>query len=147
MLRRLTVGVGAGTWVALGALFLASRAIPLDVTGRGAAEELVFLGALAGCIGWALAARDVAALWWQQLAAAGALLAPVPLLAARVSDAGLFGAGPRVPAVAALDAALLAAAALLFAIAWRLRRTGSGAASAPSVPSAADLAPSGGHDA
>lgn len=144
VLRRLTAGVGAGTWVALAALFLASRLYPLDWSGRGAAEELTFLGVLAACIGWALAARDAGALWWRQLALAGALLAPVPLLAARVSSAGLFGAGRRLPEVVAVDVALLILAAALLAGAWALRRARLGA---PPRSSAAGLAPSGGHDA
>ncbi|WP_437569884.1 PepSY-associated TM helix domain-containing protein [Sorangium sp. So ce542] len=122
VLARLTVGFGAGTLVAIAALFLASRALPLDWPGRMAAEELTFLGTLGLCVAWALAARDGASLWWRQLGLAGALLLPVPALAARWSGAGLFGAGPKLAAVVAVDVSLLVAAAALCASAWALRR-------------------------
>jgi uncharacterized iron-regulated membrane protein len=85
-LARLTAGVGAGSWVAFGALFLASRLLPLEWPNRGATEELIFVGTLALCIVWAFAARDVTGLWWRQLALAAGLFFPVPLLAARWSS-------------------------------------------------------------
>ncbi|WP_437967002.1 PepSY-associated TM helix domain-containing protein [Sorangium sp. So ce260] len=125
LLARLTVGFGAGTLVAIAALFLASRALPLDWAGRTAAEELTFLAALGLCVAWALAARDAASLWWRQIGLAGLLLLPVPALAARWSGAGLFGAGPRLGAVVAVDVALLLSAAALCASAWALRRAAS----------------------
>ncbi|WP_437293220.1 PepSY-associated TM helix domain-containing protein [Sorangium sp. So ce426] len=125
LLARLTVGFGAGTFVAIAALFLASRAFPLDWSHRGAAEELTFVGVLGLCITWALAAREGGRLWWQQLGLAGLLLLPVPALAARWSGAGLFGAGPKVGAVVAVDVALLMTAAALCASAWALRRATS----------------------
>ncbi|AGP41612.1 PepSY-associated TM helix domain-containing protein [Sorangium cellulosum] len=125
VLARLTVGFGAGTLVAIAALFLASRALPLDWAGRTTAEELTFLGALGLCVAWALAARDGGRLWWRQIGLAGLLLLPVPALAARWSGAGLFGAGPKLAAVVAVDVALLVAAAALCASAWALRRASS----------------------
>ncbi|WP_437547009.1 PepSY-associated TM helix domain-containing protein [Sorangium sp. So ce367] len=125
LLARLTVGFGAGTVVAIAALFLASRAFPLDWIARPAAEELTFVVALGFCIVWALAARDGGRLWSQQLGLAGLLLLPVPALAARWSGAGLFGAGPKLGAVVAVDVALLLAAAALCASAWALRRATS----------------------
>ncbi|WP_437675086.1 PepSY-associated TM helix domain-containing protein [Sorangium sp. So ce131] len=122
LLARLTAGVGAGTFVAIAALFLASRAFPLGWSGRAAAEELTFVAALGLCVAWALAARDGGGLFWRQLGVAGLLLLPVPALAARWSGAGLFGAGPKVAAVVAVDVGLLVAAAALCASAWALRR-------------------------
>lgn len=122
LLARLTVGFGAGTVVAIAALFLVSRAFPLDWSGRGVAEELTFLVALGLCIAWALAARDGGRLWSRQIGLAGLLLLPVPALAARWSGAGLFGAGPKLGAVVAVDVALLLTAAALCASAWALRR-------------------------
>ncbi|WP_437589108.1 PepSY-associated TM helix domain-containing protein [Sorangium sp. So ce1000] len=122
LLARLTVGFGAGTVVAIAALFLASRAFPLDWGARAAAEELTFFGALGLCVAWALAARDGGRLWSRQLGLAGLLLLPVPALAARWSGAGLFGAGPKLGAVVAVDVALLLTAAALCASAWALRR-------------------------
>ena len=121
-LARLTVGVGAGTWVALGALFLASRALPFDWDPRGVAEELTFVGALALCILWAFVVRDPTALWWQQFGLAACLLAPVSLLATRWSNAGLFGSGPGLAPVVAVDVALVAVALALGAGALVLRR-------------------------
>ncbi|WP_437896245.1 PepSY-associated TM helix domain-containing protein [Sorangium sp. So ce124] len=122
LLARLTVGFGAGTVVAIAALFLVSRAFPLDWSGRVVAEELTFLVALGLCVAWALAARDGGRLWSRQLGLAGLLLLPVPALAARWSGAGLFGAGPKLGAVVAVDVALLLTAAALCASAWALRR-------------------------
>jgi len=124
-LARLTVGVGAGTWVALAALFLASRALPFDWSERGAAEELTFVSALAACILWAFVVRDHTALWWQQFALAACLLVPVPFLAARWSDAGLFGSGPKLAPVVAVDAGLVVVALVLGAGALALRRAGA----------------------
>lgn len=124
VLARLTAGIGAGTFAAIAALFAASRLLPFDWSSRSTAEELVFAGALAGCTAWALAARETASVWWQQLGLAGVVLASVPLLGARLSPAGLFGGGPHIPTVVAVDAALLACGAALVAIAWALRRAG-----------------------
>ena len=122
VLARFTAGFGAGAFVAVAALFVASRVLPLDWPGRIQAEELIFLGALAACVVWALVARRTGAVWWQQLGLAGVLMASVPVLAARLSPAGLFGGGPRISTVVAVDAAMLGCAAALVAIAWALRR-------------------------
>ena len=110
LLARLTVGTGAGAFVAVGALFLVSRLFPLDWAPRKSAEELTFVAVLAACIAWALAARRGANLWWQQIGLAGLLLFLSPLLAARWSSAGLFGSrAARIPAVLGTDLALLVA--------------------------------------
>jgi uncharacterized iron-regulated membrane protein len=109
ILSRLTAGVGAGSLVAVAGLFLASRCLPLDIAGRGTIEELVFLGLLSGFVVWALAVRDERGLYRKGMGIAGAMLVPVPLLAARWSPAGLFGSGPRIPEVLGVDLALLAA--------------------------------------
>lgn len=138
ILARLTAGVGAGTWVATAALFVASRALPLDWPLRGGAEELTFLAALAACITWALLAPDRRSLWQKQLALAAALFLPVPLLAARVSEAGLFGAGPKLAPVVGVDAGLLVTSLALGATAWLLHRASR--ATAPLPPPAADPA-------
>ncbi len=124
ILARLTAGIGAGTLVAIAALFLASRALPLELLGRTRAEELTFFVVLGLCVAWALAARDDKRLWSWQLGLAGLLLLPVPALAARWSGAGLFGSGQKLGAVVAVDVALLLFALLLCASAWVLRRRG-----------------------
>lgn len=150
VLARLTAGVGAGSWVALGALFLASRVLPLEWESRGAAEELIFVGVLALCMVWASVARDHTALWWQQFALAAGLFLPVPLLAARWSSLGLFGAGPRWGTVVAVDVALLVVALALGTGALVLRRVSARhAAVAGSTQERAAAAPvlAGGPDA
>lgn len=135
ILARLTAGVGGGAPVAIAALFLSSRCLPLGWAARGSAEQLLFVSALAGCIAWALAARSTRSVWWQQLGLAGLLLLPVAPLAARWSTAGLFGRGPTLPAVLGVDLALLACAGLLCAAAWalRVRERHTRAASAPEL--------------
>jgi uncharacterized iron-regulated membrane protein len=122
-LARLTVGIGAGIMVAIATLFVASRLLPLDAGRRTSSEELVFGGALFACIAWSLSTRRVQALWWKMCALAGALLAAVPLLATRVTSAGLLGrVGSRVPAVVGVDTALLVVGLLLLWVAHVLHR-------------------------
>jgi uncharacterized iron-regulated membrane protein len=121
VLARLTTGFGVGTPLAVAAMFLVSRLLPLEWSARGSAEELTFMGVLSICLAWSFAARDEATVWWQGLAAAGAALLPVPLLAARWSDAGLFGSGPRIGAVIGVDVAVLAASFALLVGALALR--------------------------
>lgn len=122
-LSRLTAGVGAGTVVAVAALFLASRLLPLEWAQRTTVEELTFVVAWVLCTGWAMVSRDTSAIWWKQLGLAGVLLVPVPLLASRWSSAGVFGDGPHDPTVVAVDVALLIAAAGLCTGASWLRRS------------------------
>jgi uncharacterized iron-regulated membrane protein len=123
LFARLTVGTGAGAFVAVAALFLASRLLPLDWAPRKSAEELTFVAVLAACIAWALAARRGADLWWQQIGLAGLLLFLSPLLAARWSSAGLFGSrATRIPSVLGTDLALLVTGIGLTLVAWALRR-------------------------
>ncbi len=124
-LSRLTVGVGAGAWVAFGALLFASRALPLNWAKRGGAEEIIFLGALVLCMIWAGVVRDERTLWWKQLAVAAALWIPVPFLAAMHSSAGVFGGGPRDTVVVGVDVALLLVGAGLAVSAWAFRPTSS----------------------
>jgi uncharacterized iron-regulated membrane protein len=119
---RLTVGVGAGTFVAVSALFLASRALPMAWSCRGVLEELTFTAALGGCILWAFAATDGWRCCERQLTLAGALLAVVPPLAALSSDAGLFGRGRPLPDVLGVDLALHGGAVVLVGTAVALHR-------------------------
>jgi uncharacterized iron-regulated membrane protein len=110
VLAKLTNGVGAGSLVALAALFFASRALPLDLPGRGSMEEWISLAALALSIAWAFLARRET--WRNQLELAGALLVATPFLATRWSNAGLFG-DRSLAAVVGVDVALLCAGAAL----------------------------------
>lgn len=122
LLAKLTVGVGAGTFVAVAATFLASRLLPMDMSGRIGAEELTFILTLAGCILWSFVARDEASLWWKQFGLAGLLLLPVPVVATRLTSAGLFGGGESVAPVVGMDVGILVAGILLCALAaglWR----------------------------
>ncbi|HEU4537911.1 MAG TPA: PepSY domain-containing protein, partial [Polyangiaceae bacterium] len=147
LLARLTAGFGAGSFVAIAAIFAASRALPLDWAGRVALEELTFVAALGLCAAWALVARPGPALWWHQLGLAGGLLLATPLLAARRSTAGLFGAGETLASVVGVDLALLAAGGALCVVAWAIWRASKGrvaaelAADAPTPPAATDGAP------
>jgi uncharacterized iron-regulated membrane protein len=153
VLARLTAGVGAGTFVAVAALFLASRLLALDLPLRGTVEELVFVTVLVACSVWALVANDERTIFWQQLGIAGVLLTPVPFLAARWSTAGLFGAGPRLAPVVGVDVALLVTSAALCTTALALRRAARAAPTAavqtnPSAVKPRDaLAVAGGPDA
>jgi hypothetical protein len=72
-------------------------------------------------IGWAFVAKRSAAVWWQGLALTGAALFVTPVLATRWSDAGLFGAGPRLSAVVGVDVTLLVTALAAFAGAGTMR--------------------------
>lgn len=119
-LSRLTVGVGAGAWVAFGALVFASRALPMSWALRGSAEEVVFFASLAACMLWAGLVRDERTLWWKQLALAAALWVVTPVLAAMHSTAGLFGSGPRDATVLGVDVAFLLCGLGLAATAWAL---------------------------
>jgi uncharacterized iron-regulated membrane protein len=121
VLARLTVGVGAGAWVALGALFFASRLFPLQWGPRGTAEEWAFLSALGACVMWALTSREHDALWRRQLAIAGVLFLMTPVLAARRSGGGLFGEGPLLWPAIGVDAALWLLGAALLSGRWLLR--------------------------
>jgi hypothetical protein len=123
LLAGLTVGVGAGTLVAIAALFLTSRLLPFDLRDRGWAEEIVFVSVFVFCAAWACMVEDRRALWWQGVGLAGLLLLPVPVLATRWSEAGLFGSGPRIRAVTGVDVALLVTALALCGIAMVLRRS------------------------
>lgn len=122
LLARLTIGVGAGSIVAVAALFLASRVLPLEWAGRMPAEELTFLVALFACVVWALVSTHERALWWQQLGLAGLICVAVPPLAATQSVAGLFGTGESQAPVLGVDLALLTLGVILVATAGKLRR-------------------------
>jgi uncharacterized iron-regulated membrane protein len=154
-LAGLTAGVGGGTVVATAVLFLVSRLLPFDFPDRGRTEEIVFVGVFVLCLVWACSVENRRALWWQGLGLAGVLLAPVPLLAARWSPAGLFGSGPSIPAVVGVDVAILSVAFALCGAAVALRRAAARATSAagPAESDASDiaeqsgvLARAGGHD-
>lgn len=114
LLSRLTAGIGVGTPLAIGALFLASRSFPLDWSSRGVLEELTFASVLCSTIGWAFVVRDTRAVWWQGLALTGAALVAATLLAQRWSEAGLFGSA-RQAVVVGVEVALLASAVASFA--------------------------------
>lgn len=156
LLSGLTVGVGAGTLVATAVLFLVSRLLPFDVQGRGQAEEIAFISVFVFCVIWACVVENRRALWWQGLGLAGILLLPVPLLAARWSPAGLFGASPGIPVVVGVDLAILLVALVLCGAAFALRRA-SVRATSVAAPSESDendvaersvaLASAGGRDA
>ncbi|MFW5968276.1 MAG: PepSY-associated TM helix domain-containing protein, partial [Persicimonas sp.] len=126
MLARLTAGVGAGSFVAVGSTFLISRLLPFDVQSRMTLEGVTFVGVLAACIVWASFARDELATWWRQLGLAGLVFLSVPFAALRFSSAGLFGTGDKIAPVVGTDIGLTAMGLILCACAfalWRRSRT------------------------
>jgi uncharacterized iron-regulated membrane protein len=148
VLARLTAGVGAGGPVAVATLMLVSRLLPLNLPSRPRLEELALALAFGSCVVWALAAADSFKTWWRQLAVAGSILASVPLAATHHSAAGLFGAGPRLSIVVAVDAAFLTIGGGLIAIALGIRRAALRREAAPngSLGAAPDLIHGGVHD-
>jgi len=123
VLARWTLGMGSGTFVAVAALFLASRSFPLSWASRSVAEEFVFPVTLAACVGWSLSSSDAVRCCARQLGLAGLTLLPVPILAARWSSAGVFGAGPRLAEVVAVDTGLAVASVALLGAAHALGRS------------------------
>lgn len=133
LLARLTAGVGGGSVLALGSLFLASRMLPLEWPRRLAAEEIVLASSFIACLLYAFAARSSAAIWWRLLGLAALVFLATPLAATLRSPAGLFGAGPRLATVVGVDIGLLVASALLLTLAASIRRVQRGADSAPAL--------------
>ena len=122
LLARLTVGVGAGAIVAVVALLLASRLLPMELQDRVAREEQMLAATFGLCVLYALCRKRPLSVWWQLLGCAGLLCAPIPWLAARLSPAGLLGTGPHLAPVVGVDVALCLASVLLLAGAFALRR-------------------------
>lgn len=122
LLARLTAGVGAGAIVAVCALFLASRLMPMDWLPRLKVEERLLAVTFLGCIGWALAEREPLEAWWRQLLLAASMLAVTPLAARSASQAGLFGAGPKLEPVVGVEIGMYVLASVLLATALWLRK-------------------------
>jgi hypothetical protein len=139
LLARLTAGIGAGCFAALGALLLSSRLLPLEDTARILHEELAMASTFAVWVLLGLLTRDTAALWWRGLALAGALLFATPFAAARHSAFGLFGSGASHSVVLGVDAVLLAAGLVLLGSGLTLRRWQRQHRAAPGAPSAPDI--------
>lgn len=121
ILACLTTGVGAGSILALAATLLASRLMPMTWDDRAHAEELIALGVLGASTGYAFALRGKSIAWCHLLGLASVVLAVVPVAACLHSNAGLFGGGPRIADVVAVDAGILVIAALLAALALKIR--------------------------
>ena len=130
-LSRLTVGVGAGTIVALAALFFASRVLPLELSDRIGSERQVFAMTLAAALGWAFLVENPASLWWKQFLVASILLVAVPPLHSRTSAAGLFGTGPAIDTVVAVDGGIAGVGLALAFVALWLRRNRARSKNAP----------------
>ncbi|MGC4088048.1 MAG: PepSY-associated TM helix domain-containing protein [Polyangiaceae bacterium] len=113
LLARLTAGVGAGTPVAVAALLLGSRILPLEWAGRTKAEELILASAFLASVVYALISKRTASTWWRLLATSGLLLLAVPLAARHHSQVGLLGAGPHQAVVVGVEVALLGVAITL----------------------------------
>lgn len=131
-LSRLTVGVGAGAWVAFGVLLVASRALPFSWSQRGHTEEILFFVALIACMAWSGLVLDERTVWWKQLALASALWTSTPVLAAMHSSAGLFGHGQRLAEVVGVDVTVFLFGLGLGAMAFALRKPAAVKAPLPS---------------
>ncbi|MES2644001.1 MAG: PepSY-associated TM helix domain-containing protein [Myxococcota bacterium] len=136
LLARLTIGVAAGTPLAIAATLLASRLLPWGLLGRHYWEQGAFVAALAASCMWAGLASSERDVWWRQLGLAAALCALVPVAQAGVTDAGLLGERSDAHVVA-VDIGLLVSAAVLAAIAWGLARRSGVSADAADRPAAA----------
>jgi uncharacterized iron-regulated membrane protein len=119
LLRRLTVGLGAGLWVGLGALFLTSRLLSLGWGPRGTVEELTFTLCLLACTMAALASRAPGTLWSRYLAVAAGLFFLVPFIPLPIVGRG--GSMVRPAAALGVDVALVVLAAALATTAVLLR--------------------------
>ena len=112
ILRPLTVGVGAGTPVAMGVILLLSRLLPGALPGRAGWLDLSFVVSLGACCLWAGLAGTGRRTWAAQLGLAAGLFLALPLAQAWATDTGLLGARPE-PVVAAVDVGLAAFGVLL----------------------------------
>ena len=87
--ERLNVAAIAGPIVASAAYLWGNRLISTAATGRIETEAMVFFAALAGCVVHALC-RPPAMAWREQLGAAAALCAGVPVINGATEDTGLL---------------------------------------------------------
>ena len=139
-LDRFTVGVGAGILPATVVLFLANKAIPMDVAGRGAWEETAFWLSWLAAVVVAMRIPSPAVSLKRLLLAggAGALLLPV---ANGLATGGWLWTTPAqgLRTVFWFDLAALTAGATLLAIAVRLRPGATATATAEARDSASSL--------
>ena len=130
VLERLTVAIGVGPLVATASLFVACRALPPELAERASIEQWIFLLAwLAVAVACATRA-EVGALWAPLLSLAGGLALCAAASSVLVSGTLLDAGAPEVRAV---DAALVASAALAWAIARAIERHRAGTTRAVSV--------------
>jgi uncharacterized iron-regulated membrane protein len=142
VLARLTVGAGAGSILATGALFFASRTLPLDLPRRLAFEEASFFLPFSACIVGALFCSRPRKLWAPLLALSAVLTIATPLVAGRIAPAGILGSGERIPGVVGVDVTLLAVGLCLALGAAHLhRRMSLAAAPLPLTTDTPSLAP------
>jgi uncharacterized iron-regulated membrane protein len=138
LVEHLNVATIAGMPLAMAAFFIANRLLPLDLPARAEWEIHVFFIAWGACLLHPLLRRGRRA-WVEQFAVGAVGFASLPLLDALVTQRHLWAsvvAGDWVRAGFTLG--LLATAALLAAIAWRLhRRQAAPGRAAPRQPLAA----------
>lgn len=91
VLETLTAGVGTATLVAAAAVFFASRGLPWEMADRWRFQEWTYYITWLTCVAGAFSVSDVTRYWRIQLTLAGLLFVGTPVLAARLSSAGLAG--------------------------------------------------------
>ncbi len=140
LLARLTIGIGAGTPIAIATTLLGSLALPIDLGVRELAIELGFVVVLGAACVTAGLGRDERAAWASLLALGGAAFAVLPVAQGIASGAGLVGNGSSATVVA-VDLAFLLCAGALVVAAWWVARGRRGAATITSeTPAPAEVA-------
>jgi uncharacterized iron-regulated membrane protein len=122
LLARLTTGVGAGTPLAVAALFFSSRVLPLASETRTRDELICMAFSFACAVIYALVSPRGSRVWSHLLAIAALGYLLLPLVSTRLSQRGLFGAGPSDPTVIAVELGFLLFGLVLATIAVVLAR-------------------------
>jgi uncharacterized iron-regulated membrane protein len=125
LLRRLTIGFGAGLCVATASVLVANRVLPRELHDRADTEKWIFAAVFVAALVWALAAREVT-LWWRQLGLTGALCVATPIAGVIATRGAVWrGGSPVLATVASVDGMILAIGVGLLALARFLRRRAS----------------------
>jgi hypothetical protein len=125
IVTRLNVGTIAGLPIAMAALFLVNRLLPIEIADRAAVEVRLFF------VVWLVAllhplVRPVSRAWVEQLTGAAIAFAAVPLTNALTTNRGLLAsieAGDSL--MAGFDVAMLTFASLFALTAWRVHGRGA----------------------
>jgi len=123
IVESLNIAVVAGLLVAVAAFFWSNRLWPSDVPGRAVWEMRTFFLVWCLCAVHACLRRDCSKAWKEQLVAAAALFALLPLLNLVTTDSHLFVTLAVCDwRLAGVDLTCLAVGGSLFGAAWRIGR-------------------------